>query len=447
MSSFFGAAFWFVVTLGVLVTFHEFGHFWVARRCGVRVLKFSVGFGRPLWSRVGADGTTYQVAMIPLGGYVLFLDEREQEVRPAERDSAFNRKPVWQRILVVAAGPVANLILCVALLWVAMQMGRPELAPQLGETRGLAAEAGLAEGDRLVAVSGQAVDSWESAALPLALAAIDREPVTVAVQDAHGARREVTLRLDRLAADFDQTDPLKAIGVVPALANDKPLVGSVSEGFPAAGHLMPGDRIVAVGERPIARWSEIRPAMAAAVAAAHGAPVQVQYERNGRRGSVALQPRQAVVAGVPVWQIGVGAQLNLSTQRYAPWPAFRAALAETRKQAGEMLGFIARLVTGKASAKNLSGVIGIAQVVHSEANVGMSSLIWIMASLSLTLCVMNLLPIPVLDGGHLLYYLIELISGRPVGERVLLAGQYAGLLLLAGLIGLAFYNDLARIFS
>src|SRR6187455_846576 len=213
MNGFFGGAFWFVVTLGVLVTFHEFGHFWVARRFGIRVLKFSIGFGRPLWSRVAADGTRWQVAMIPLGGYVQFLDEREHEVAPMERESAFNRKPVWQRMLVVAAGPLANLLLCVLLFWAALQLGRPEFAPELGETSGLAAEAGLAPGDRLVSVSGQEVDSWDSAMLPLALAAIDREPVTLAVQDDRGDRREVLLRLDRLSPDFDQTNPLAAMGL------------------------------------------------------------------------------------------------------------------------------------------------------------------------------------------------------------------------------------------
>jgi len=187
--------------------------------------------------------------------------------------------------------------------------------------------------------------------------------------------------------------------------------------------------------------------MTAAVATAKGGAVRIDYERQGRRASVDLVPKLNDAGPSPVWQVGVAPQLNLTVQRYAPWPAVGAALRETRKQAGEMFGFIARLVTGKASSKNLSGVIGIAQVVHSEASAGFSRLLWIMASLSLTLCVMNLLPIPVLDGGHLLYYLIELISGRPVGERVLLAGQYAGLLLLAGLIGLAFYNDLARIFT
>jgi regulator of sigma E protease len=444
MNSFFGGAFWFVVTLGVLVTFHEFGHFWVARRFGIRVLRFSIGFGRPLWSRIAADGTKWQVALIPLGGYVQFLDEREHEVPPSERESAFNRKPVRQRMLVVAAGPLANLLLCVVLLWVSLQLGRPELAPELGPTRGLAAEAGLVAGDRLVAVSGEEVDSWDGAMVPLALAAIDREPVSLAVQDERGSRRDVLLRLDRLPADFDQTNPLAALGLSTNPAADTPLVGGVNPGFPAEGRLQVGDRILAIGGRPIARFSEIRPALRSAAAAG---PVRIDYERDGARASVELQPRRSESAAGPLWQIGIAPQFNLTVQRYGPLPALRAALVETRKQAGEMLAFIARLVTGKASAKNLSGVIGIAQVVHSEASIGISSLIWIMASLSLTLCVMNLLPIPVLDGGHLLYYLIELISGRPVGERVLLAGQYAGLLLLAGLIGLAFYNDLARIFS
>jgi regulator of sigma E protease len=443
MSGFFGAAFWFVVTLGVLVTFHEFGHFWVARRFGIRVLKFSVGFGKPLWSRVAADGTRWQVAAIPLGGYVQFLDEREQEVAPAERESAFNRKPAWQRILVVLAGPMANLLLCVLLLWAALQLGRPELTPVLGESRGLAAEAGLAGGERLVAVSGVEVDSWDGAMIPLALAAIDRQPVTVAGQDERGRRRDAVLRLDRLPADFDQSNPLKAIGLVPAL--DEPVVGRLEPGYPAAGHLQVGDRILAIGGHAIEHFSELPPALQQA--AAGGRAVRVDFDRNGRRASVELRPTRREGPSGPAWLLGVGQKRYLSVQKYAPLPALREALLETRKQAGEMLSFIARLVTGKASAKNISGVIGIAQVVNSEASVGISSLVWIMASLSLTLCVMNLLPIPVLDGGHLLYYLIELVSGRPVGERVLLAGQYAGLLLLAGLIGLAFYNDLARIFS
>jgi len=445
MTSFLAAAFWFVLVLGVLVTFHEFGHFWVARRFGIRVLRFSVGFGKPLWSRVAKDGTRWQVAAVPLGGYVQFLDEREQEVAPAERESAFNRKPAWQRMLVVLAGPMANLLLCLILFWVALQIGIPRIGPVLGKTSGLAAEAGLVAGDRLVSVAGQPVSDWDGALTPLALAAIDREAVTIGVQDPAGARRDALLRLDRLAPDFDQADPLGALGLSADQFTDLPRVGMVDPASPSAGQLQPGDRILRIGDSPISRWSEIKPAIARA--GAGGGAVLVAYERQGAEGKASIRPRQVEVEGKPVLQLGIGPELHLTVQRYGAWQAVGAAFSEARKQGTEMLGFLARLVTGKASAKNLSGVIGIAQVVHAEAQVGLSRLILIMGTLSLTLCIMNLLPIPVLDGGHLLYYLIEVVSGRPVGERVLLAGQYAGLLLLAGLIGLAFYNDLARILS
>ena len=445
MGGFFSAAWWFIVVLGVLVTFHEFGHFWVARRCGVKVLKFSVGFGRPLWSRLGADGTRYQIAMIPLGGYVQFLDERENEVAPAERERAFNRQTVWKRIAIVIAGPAANLLLCVALFWIALLIGIPGLAPVLGKTTGLAAEAGLHEGDRIVQVGSQPTLTWNQAITPIALGAIDRQPVSMTVRDAQGgiARRE--LRLDRLPADFDQADPLAAIGITTSLAADAPVVGEVGAGYPAEGKLKPGDRILRIGSQPIDRFSEIAGALLAQ--AGDGRTVPVEIRRDGQWLTLAIAPRRTETSGKVTWLLGVLPHRDLTLQRYGPVPAFRAALAETGKQTREMLGFIARLATGKASSKNLSGVIGIAQVARSEARTGASSLIWFMASLSLTLCIMNLLPIPVLDGGHLLYYLIELISGRPVGERVLIAGQYAGLLLLAGLICLAFYNDIVRTIS
>ena len=266
MSDFLEAAFWFVLVLGVLVTFHEFGHFWVARRFGIRVLRFSVGFGKPLWSRVARDGTRWQVAAVPLGGYVQFLDEREQEVAPAERESAFNRKPAWQRMLVVLAGPMANLLLCLLLFWIALQVGVPRIGPVLGQTHGLAAEAGLVAGDRLVSIAGQPVSSWDGAVTPLALAAIDRESVAVGVQDPSGARREAVLRLDRLAPDFDQADPFGAIGLSADQFTDLPRVGVVDPESPAAGQLQPGDRILRIGASTISRWSEIKPAVALRIA-------------------------------------------------------------------------------------------------------------------------------------------------------------------------------------
>ncbi len=445
MSGFFGAVWWFIITLGVLVTFHEFGHYWVARRAGVKVLVFSVGFGRALWSRIGADGTCYQIAMIPLGGYVRFLDERESEVAPAERDRAFNRQPVLKRIAIVAAGPIANLLLCIALLWTTFMLGWPGVAPVLGKSEGLAAAAGLQEGDRIVEVDGESTPTWNHAIAPLALAAIDRKPVSLLVQDIQGHLRSRVLPLDRLSVDFNQTDPIAAIGLNPPTASGPAVVGQVLEGSPAEGKLLPGDRILSIAAQPVARFSDIAPTLQRS--AKPGQLLVLELERGDRVLRQSLMPRQESVNGVGVWRLGVGLTQELIVLQYGPVAAFRAALAETGKQSREMLRFIARLVTGKASSKNLSGVIGIAQVAQSEANLGASRLLWFMASLSLTLCIMNLLPIPVLDGGHLLYYLIELVSGRPVGERVLIAGQYAGLLLLAGLICLAFYNDIVRTIS
>ena len=445
MSGFLGATWWFIVTLGVLVTFHEFGHYWVARRCGVKVLRFSIGFGRPLWSRLGKDGTRYQVAMIPLGGYVQFLDEREAEIDPAERERAFNRQSVLKRIAIVSAGPLANLLLCVVLLWTAFMIGRPGLVPILGSPVGLAADAGLRQGDRIVQVGDDLTPTWDQALTPLALAAIDRRPLTITVRDSDGHNAQRLLPLDRLPADFNQADPMAAIGLRTIMADNPPVVGQVSPGFPADGRLQPGDRILGIAGQPVGKFTDI--SVLLQKAAAPGTTIPIEFERAGQRLSESLAPRAVTVNGKQVWQLGVASLQEFTVVRYGPVPAFRAALAETGKQSREMLGFIARLVTGKASSKNLSGVIGIAQVAQSEANLGASRLLWFMASLSLTLCIMNLLPIPVLDGGHLLYYLIELVSGRPVGERVLIAGQYAGLLVLAGLICLAFYNDLVRIFS
>jgi len=442
MSGFLGAVWWFIVTLGVLVTFHEFGHFWVARRCGVKVLRFSIGFGRPLWSRDAADGTRYQVAMIPLGGYVQFLDEREAEVAPAERDRAFNRQPVGKRIAIVLAGPAANFLLCVGLFWATFMIGWPGVAPIIGTPTGLAAEAGLHSGDRIVRIGDQLTPSWNHAITPLALAEIDRQPVTITIEDPSGRAAQRVLRLDRLPADFDQSNPLAAIGMTTIMAEDPAIVGEVQPGMPADGKLRSGDRILQVGGHRVEKFAQIGQALQDS--ARSGAAVGIEFERDGKIFRESLVPVQVTDQGVRVWRLGVGSRRNPTVFRYGPVQAFRAAMAETGKQTREMLGFVARLVTGKASSKNLSGVIGIAQVAQAEANLGASSLLGFMASLSLTLCIMNLLPIPVLDGGHLLYYLIELVSGRPVGERVLIAGQYVGLLLLAGLICLAFYNDLVR---
>jgi len=445
MNGFLGATGWFVLVLGVLVTFHEFGHYWVARRCGVKVKRFSVGFGRALWSRTAKDGTCYQVGWLPLGGYVQFLDEREGEVDPVDLPASFNRQPVFKRIAIVLAGPAANLLLCIGMLWVTYQIGRTDLSPVIGTPSGLAAEAGLHTGDRIVKVGDQATPTWTQAVTPLALAAIDRQPVVLTIADERGLESQHRLSLDHLPANFDQANPLAAIGMVPLLFEDQPVIGELAPDAAATGILRPGDRILGIGSQAISHFSQIPAALQSA--ASGGQPVSIQVERQGQRLLLAVTPKQVGRDGQVRWQLGIAPRRDLTVLRYGPAEAFGAAMAETSKQTRETLGFIARLIRGDASTKNLSGVIGIAQVAQAEAHLGLSRLLLFMASLSLTLCIMNLLPIPVLDGGHLLYYLIELVSGRPVSERVLVAGQYAGLVLLAGLIGLAFYNDILRTLS
>ena len=432
----------FLLATGVLVTFHEYGHYLVGRSFGVRVLTFSFGFGKAVWSRIGRDGTKWQIAPVPLGGYVRFLDDSEAEIAPSEREHAFDRKPAWQRLLIMAAGPAANLLLCLLFFWIALMIGVRSFAPVIGDVHGVAAESGLQAGDRLVAIDEREVRSWESALTPLALAAIDREPLPLSVQDTQGRVRAVSLRLDHLAADFDQTDPLGAMGIGMSLADDAPRVGQVSPGFPADGHLQAGDRILRVGTQPIERFSQVRSAVARQ--APRGEALAIEFQRGERRMIANLAPRRMAADGQVAWVLGIRPGQRPSVQRYGPAAAARVAVAEARRQTVDMLGFIARLVTGKASTRNISGPIGIAQAADYEARKGFSDLLWFLGALSLVLCVMNLLPIPILDGGRMLYYLIELVSGRPVGDRAVMLGQVAGLAMVIGLIGLAFYNDLAR---
>ena len=447
MTTFLGSVWWLLVSLGILVTFHEFGHFWVARRMGVKVLRFSVGFGRALWSRIGKDGTQYQIAAIPLGGYVQMLDERETEVSPADRPFAFNNKPLWQRFLVVLAGPVANLLLCVVLLWLMFMVGLPDLKPTLGQTKGLAAAAGLHEGDTLVSVAGQSTPTWTQAITPLVLAAMDRRSVTVGVRTHDGEMVERILPLQQLPAEFNQDNTLAVIGLEPLGAQDlPPVVGSVVTPSGADGVLQPGDRILAVAGTAINRYSEIGKAIQANSRA--GQPVALRIQRHGVTQDVRIAPIRSSDEGPSRWIVGIGGlQPETALRRYGPVDAIGAAFAQTGQMSRDIFGILFRLVNGSASLKNISGVVGIARAANESAGLGLAWYLNLLATLSLSLCIMNLLPIPVLDGGHLLYYLIELVSGRPVSERLLMAGQYAGLALLAGLMGLAFYNDIFRLVS
>jgi len=253
-----GSVWWLLVALGVLITFHEFGHYWVARRLGVKVLRFSVGFGRALWTRRGRDGTEYVIAVLPLGGYVKMLDEREGEVREDELDVAFNRKPVATRIAIVAAGPVFNLIFAVLAFWVMFMIGIPESRPIVGAVSGIAAESGFRANDEIISMDGERTSTWSHAILSLVTHAIDRDRVQVTLEDRNNIQRTVTLDLTALGDDFSEENTLQAIGLLPWRAVIPAIIGEVTAGSPAqiAG-LESGDRITGIGGETVPDWSRV----------------------------------------------------------------------------------------------------------------------------------------------------------------------------------------------
>jgi regulator of sigma E protease len=447
MGDFFGSVWWMIVSLGVLVTFHEFGHFWVARRFGVKVLRFSVGFGQPLWLRRGRDGTEYVVAAIPLGGYVKMLDEREGDVDARDLGQAFNRKSVGRRIAIVAAGPFANLLLCVALLWAMFVIGRPDFAPVVGHVEGIAAQAQLARGDTLLAVGDRDTPTWSEAALALATAALDRKDVQVHVRTRDDDDAVRTLHLSQLPRDADEQRLMQDIGLTPRHQLLPPVVGRIEPGSAAWGVLADGDRITAIDGTPVPSFDDIGPL----VQRLGGRQGMIEVQRDGDRLALEITPRRHDNAtGGRYWALGIApapapTPAYDAELRYGPVAAVPAAVRETWKLASDSVGMIGRLLQGRASADNVSGPITIARYANASAQLGPAWFLNFLALMSLSLAIVNILPIPVLDGGHLLYYLIELAQGRPLSERAMAVGQYIGLGLLAGLMGLAFYNDILRL--
>lgn len=450
MNEFFGSVWWLIVTLGLLVTFHEFGHFVVARRCGVKVLRFSVGFGKPLWSRRDRHGTEFAIAAIPLGGYVKMLDEREGEVASAELGQTFNRKPVGMRMAIAAAGPAFNLIFTIAAFWLMFVIGKPDYLPIVGHVDHIAASAGFQDGDRITRIGNQAIATWTDASMALLEGAMDRNDLRVTVDDAGGSERTRTLPLSQLPADLGEENAYREIGLMPKQWMLAPVIGTVQPDSAAArAGLQAGDRLTAIDGDPIADWRDVPAAIQKHATADQALSLEV------RRGAEALilsaTPARHEQAGATSWVLGITPQPLQAkydtTLHYGPFAAVPKALGETWERSRQTLGMLWNMLSGRASLKNLSGVITIAQVANTSADLGLAWFLNFLAIISLSLAILNLLPIPILDGGHLLYYLIELVKGSPVSENVQIAGQYIGLTLLMALMGLAFYNDILRIAS
>jgi len=456
MSEFLGSIWWLLVALGLLITFHELGHFLVARRMGVRVLKFSIGFGRKLWSRKGRDGTEYVIAAIPLGGYVKMLDEREGEVDERDLDQAFNRKSVWARIAIVLAGPAFNLIFTLLAFWLMFLVGMPDSRPVIGEVTGIAASAGMQSGDRIISLDGESTDTWSHAVLGLITPALDRDEVTLEVEQANGQQRQIQLDLGQLGSDFQEEKTLQAIGITPWRAELPAIVGEISPDSPAwrAGFKV-NDRVVSVAGEPVPHWGWV-----GALVQEYGSAdevLMIVVERAGGTMELGVTPIESstgvfskrLILGITNKPASADLQAQVSRayflHQYGPVDGFKAAASEMWRLTRSTMGLLGRMLTGSASVKNLSGPVSIAQFANSSANQGVSSFLFFLGAISLSLGILNLLPIPVLDGGHLLYYLIELAKGSPVSEQMQAKGQYIGLMALFGLMGIAFFNDILRL--
>ncbi|MGB3270397.1 MAG: RIP metalloprotease RseP [Rhodanobacter sp.] len=444
MTSFFGSVFWLLVTLGVLVTFHEFGHYWVARRCGVKVLRFSVGFGKAIWKRIGRDGTEYWIAAIPLGGYVKMLDAREGEVDPALRDQEFTGKSVWKRIAIVAAGPGFNVIFTIAALWLMFMLGRSDYAPIVTATpQSIAAEAGIQPGDRILNVNGRQVSTWSDSMDAIGNALLALTPLPMTVRDADGRTRELVLPLDRLPAGQPIDQYFGKLGL--RLAPPPAVAGTVKPGQPAAlGGIQGGDRIVSINGQPVGDFDSLGKLVQSA--AATSPRLSIGVLRDGRPLTLDVTATWESLGGQPAkWMLGVAPPPpEAATVQYSPARALGAAFATTWRNTRQTFSMIGEMLSGHASTKNISSVIGIAQYANASAQMGLAWFLQFLAMVSLSLAILNLLPIPVLDGGHLLYYLIELVKGSPVSEQAMVVGQYIGLVLLFSLVGWTLFNDIQR---
>jgi regulator of sigma E protease len=440
----------FIVALGVLIVVHEYGHYLVARLCGVKVLRFSVGFGRALLTiRTGSDRTEWVIAAIPFGGYVKMLDEREGPVAPHEAARAFNQQSVWKRLLIVVAGPVFNFAFAILLYTGLFMHGIPELKPVVAEppAASAAAAAGLHAGDTVRAVDGDAITTWQDLRWRVLKAALQREVLQLETLSERGHIQSATLDLRGFDADDVEKDVLERIGLNLHRPPLEPVIGRLDSGPGQKAGLLAGDLVTHIDGAPMKTWMDV----VKAIQQSPEKPLGFGIVRDGRPLVIQVTPESARDRdGKAIGRVGVGVRdsdrmyLDVS---YGLGASLMKGVGKTVEISVFSLKMLGKMLVGQVSWKHLSGPVTIADFAGQSAQMGLPYFLNFLALISISLGVLNLLPIPLLDGGHLMYYLIEIAKGKPVSERAMELGQRVGLALLLVMMAFAFYNDLNRLLT
>jgi regulator of sigma E protease len=459
----------FIVALGVLITFHEFGHYWVARRCDVKILKFSIGFGRAIYKKTfGKDNTEFVIAALPLGGYVQMLDEREGDVKEEELPRSFNYKPLWQRVAIVSAGPIFNFIFAIFAYWIIFVVGVNGLKPFIGEVapNSISSQSGLAIGQEIKSINGIKTPTWSAVVDKLVNHTVKGDIVTLDVTDEDGIEKKVEIDLSKISIDeMAEGKLLAALGLKVIELKLPPIIGEVIAGGAAEkSGLIENDEIISVNGKAISSWGE----WVRVIMKNPGEELNVSVLRSGNVTDIALVPDSKQSEGLLVSikrffgykvnpPIGFINSLPVvpdgffkpyyTVENYSLTNAFVKGVKKTWEMSVLTLRVLGKMLVAEASVKNLSGFITIADFAGKSASIGVVAFLSFMAIVSVSLGVLNLLPVPLLDGGHLMYYFVEFITGKPVSESVLIVGQQVGFVLLIGLMSIALYNDVARIFG
>lgn len=457
MLEFLGSVWWMIITLGVLVTFHEYGHYWMARKFGVKVLKFSIGYGNLFWSKKDKYGTEFGIAPIPLGGYVKLLDSRDPEVviTPENQNLSYNGKPIWQKTLIMFAGPAFNFILAVLLVWAMFIYGKTEIYPTIMKPEKILLAAGAENKDRILSLNGYPVKTWQDVSLELITNGLDRKDIDMTVQREDGEKVAMTLSLSNLPENIDENDIFEQVGINPWRQPVPNIVDNVVAGKPAeiAG-VKKGDKIIEINGEQTSDWYDVvdqlnkfiddeiiltilRNNNTMHVTIANS----VEDENNHSRRIIGIGSRSPDQSSIDYYNS------LIFNNSYGFIAAMPAALNETWRMITVSLDMMGKIVTGKASLKNLSGPITIAQVANDSASRGFAWFLGFLGLVSLSLGIINLLPIPMLDGGQILFLLFEKIKGAPLSEEFQLKGQLVGVFFLLCFMSIAFYNDILRLVS